>query len=337
MDTENKYMNDIHSLIEKEKLRCYLNITKITGKANFMLYKGLIDEKEYSEIINDIPITNINYTSLSFNEIIEYRFFLSEYYKKAIKIFNQYKYNYNSKDVLDDEVKKQFLEFLKYMNCYKLYERIKKNGMMTFPKELKNKSGCCIANGKLSYIVFKNDPDKLFFYTGMAHEMGHALASFMFYNNKEYIYSLGKEIPSILFEKIFLDFIMENSNLDTKRIINETIKSEKKYIDITKKTKRTLDILDNPRIDYSFEGYNVNYTYKGKQQNENINRSNRYAIGNIVSYTLLKEYEKDKDFFVKHIEDVINETTLIDAEDFLEKYNDFEPIDLRLSKYLVKK
>ena len=308
-------------------------IYNIRSKALFQLYKGTIDKEEYTQIINSIP--NID-TKLDYiDNLISNRIFLSDYYRKVINLYK----NYITKEYIEyyekEDIEKLFYDFLKYLNCKNLYDRVKEKDMIVFPKELAT-GGFTLYYGNLSYILVKDRPDKIALYDSLAHEIGHTLSNNTLYNIKGYDrqITIKSEIISILLEKLFLYYLLTNSKIDKETIKKYIIKLEKKYFDITKNAKKSLDLLDNPNIIYSFNGSKLIYTHNGEENTISM-YDNIYAIGNIITAKILNE--NDYDYYKKNLKNLILEIDNLSMEQLINEYFDLEAIKKHLNKQLIRK
>lgn len=334
---ENRILETMNSMIGNETDRFVKKMRGIQSRARFMLYKGVITNEEYVQILNRTLI-DVNIKSDYTENILLYRMILSDYYSKVIELYKNYNVKGNF-DVFDDkDIEKLFHNFLMYVGCEKLFDTIKKKGMIVFPKKLEEYGGFTLYYGRLSYIVVEDCSDKIVLYESLAHEMGHVLYNNVLYDNKGYrgYVTIGNEIISILLEKMFLDFLLTNSNLDKETIKKHIRADEEVYLNLTKTAKKGLDLLDNPNIQYSFNGDRINYTYMDKDNTLSM-YDNNYAIGNIVAAKIMENSENDMDYFIKHLKDIIRKIETLSPEQLIEEYFDLESVKKNLDKRLVKK
>lgn len=340
MNTKNKHLEAINSMIENENDRIIKRMHSIRSRANFMLYKGEITKEEYIQILNRTSIDVFD-TSIKpdyIDHIILHRMILSDYYSKVINLYNNYDIKGKCASFDDKNLEKMFHDFLKYINCEKLFDTIKKKGMITFPKELEEYGGYTLHYGRLSYIVVEDLSDKIWIFESLAHEMGHVLSNNVLYDTKGYRSQLtiGTEIISILLEKMFLNFLIINSNIDKENIKKRIRRVENAYFDLTKESKKGLDLFDNPNIQYTFNDDKINYTYRNKEHTLSM-YDNVYAIGNIASAKIIEDSENDADYFVKHLRDITKEVETISPIQLVEKYFDLESVKNSLDKRLIKR
>ena len=337
MDTNNKYLDEIKNMIEKENNIIYMKLTKIMGHADYLLCKGLINEEEYALIEKSIPKTSLNVIENFINDLIDNRVELSKNYQKIIELSNNYEFDSDYFDFDDKNLEKYLIEFLKYTNCYKLYRQLKKMGNI-FPalKDESDYCGNCIYNGKYSYIVYENDDDKLVLYDNLAHEMGHALVFNTLDANFDFSLPPEREIISILFEKMFLDFLLENSSIDKEVIKKHIHLVEEKYLDATKDANKAFEIINNPKAKYSFVKDELSYKEKYKKKNISM-YDNYYAIGNIISDKLLIQHDNDKEYFIRQLPNLIKEIRYMSTKELIEKHTDFDLVEKVYNKHLVKK
>ena len=314
----NKNIETINTMIEKETNNTIKRFRNIQTQALLLLYTDKITEKEYEQIIEKIPIINNPYI----DDILTNRIILSDYYKKVIEIYNNYEVNAHSESYNDPNLEALFNDYMKYLNCNKLYNMIKNKGMIIYPKNLKE-DGYTLIYGDLSYIILKKNPDMLYTYSCLAHEMGHALSNNTLYNKRNYntLNTIKTEIISILLEKLFLSYLLSNGTISKEKVSKNIMVTEKKYKYVTQKAKENLDLFDNPNITININNDNIDFTRRNKINTIPLNR-NLYAIGNIVSAKIMEESESDIAYFVKHIRSKIIELENLPAEELITKYFD---------------
>ena len=100
--------------------------------------------------------------------------------------------------------------------------------------------------------------------------------------------------------------------------------------------KDALDALDNPKAHCMIDDDYIRYTENGIRQ-KHFFQYNNHAIGNIVSAKFLSDNEKDHKYFIKHLSDLIREFDELPIDKTISQYADFDALDNRLGKVLIKK
>ena len=335
MNTVNTNLRIINDMIDREKKREIKKISDIKSRTLFMHLNGDITTEEYSQIMKKIP--SINNNSDYIDEIILNSIQLSEYYSKILDLYQSYNMNEQADCYEENNVEKYFLDFLKQINYEKLFNTIKKKNMIIFPKEL-DAGAYTLYYGKLSFLVIKYRPDTITLYNSLAHEMGHAIANNVLNNKKGYLaqFTLKSEIYSLLLEKLFLYYLLTNSNIDKEIVIKHITQIEKKYLALIKDAKTCLEIIYNDNIDYSFKGSKLIYTKDDKEKEISM-RSNNYTIGNIAAAKIMEEHKYDYDYFAKHLRDMILYIEDLTPEKLIKDFFDIKAFDNMLSKKIKKK
>ncbi len=304
---------------------------------------GRINKKTYNDMMNriysscNVYIPGFNYI----DDILTNIDFISKMYEEALVLFNNYEYgNCYLESYLNRNVGNYLLEFFKYMNCLKLYEKLYSKDMVAFTDKIKSGDGLgyCAESGRLSYVAVGEISNVLTSFMVLAHEMGHAIVNYVLARDPGYlcINSLKDEIFSILFEKIFLDFIFQNCKVSKKVIKKQLAYCELSYIDHIGECYGAVDAIKNSFGNCKYDDTTIAYTENGKR-NRVSTQNNTHAIGNILSAKLLSENESDHQYFVKHLNDLIKDIDQMSVEDVLHQYKDLNAFENRLDRILIKK
>ena len=132
----NEMVNEINKLnsIDEKKEAIY----HLTSYASFIYYSGKITEKEFDLVIDKL-IDNpwekayANDRDMVIDELFNSNILLGKYYKNHMLIYNNNGFipkeaNYSFKI----RIYKEFREFLKYMNCDKLFSHLLRNHKISF-------------------------------------------------------------------------------------------------------------------------------------------------------------------------------------------------------------
>ena len=340
MDIREKRIKELNSMVDQENIKCCKTYETIESRAHFLRAKGVISRMDYADTMAKVVHPLIHTYDDYVDDSLTYRWFLSDLYGQVLDIYQQYQKREGPEviEINDKKIKALFLNFLKYINIDKLYESIKKKGMITLTDDVQDKNGYVLFSGSLSYIVLKNSADKLQLYSTFAHEMGHAFASHVVRKRGVYQYKLpvAAESVSILIQRMFHQYLLDNGLLDSESVESKENIVTNSYRIVTKRAKKSLDLLDNSKVPYEFTGSTLKYSENGKVVSRSL-YDNVYAIGNLVSINLLQAYKRDPDYFIQHLPDTAFEL-YTKSTDFLT----FEDISLdalksHLDKHMVKK
>ena len=325
------------SSIDDEKRLRQKRIQEIYSSAFFMYYTRKISLEEYQDVKQLLEYDNT--FKQQRNEYIDnflvHQLELSEMYDKSIEIASKFDKKHttiNKKDLFLNES----IEFLKYINCYKLYEKLKHEKMIDFNNKLADQSYCLSAGG-LSYIILKKDSESYGTGKTLAHEIGHAMQNYVLRDIKIPSTSfLDIEIFSVLFERILFDFLLEFINVDREtvhNIIRNTIYTLNRS---TERTKKILDAFSNPEAKIELDSLNVSWKIGNESFSEPLTKNN-YAFANIASSKLFFDYLDDRDYFIKHLVDIIMEIGMMSFDSLLANYSDVSYYEKYLEKTLVRK
>ena len=192
---------------------------KIRFEQSFLEFSydmGRIDKKTYNDMVSKIHRSGIYIPGSDYiDDILANIDFISKMYEETLELYSNYGYsNCYIESYSNRNIGNYVLEFFKYMNCTKLYEKLYSKDMVAFTDKIKSGAGLgyCAESGRLSYVAVEGISNVLTSFMVLAHEMGHAIVNYVLARDPRYlcINSLKDEIFSILFEKIFLDFLFQN-------------------------------------------------------------------------------------------------------------------------------
>lgn len=162
--------------------------------------------------------------------------------KNTLKIFKEVDFKtYNQNKITyfrpNDAIEILYDFFNKYdPHYYKLVKKIIDNNQLSIQEMYEDYQGVCFKSSQLgkSYIICDVDNFDIGAIATLAHEFGHAIHNEMVhYKNPkqsiEYAFTNYLEVPSIYFEKLFLNYSLENrlSHYDTlfelNNLYNETL------------------------------------------------------------------------------------------------------------------
>ena len=335
--SENAFEN-LDNTAYREYHRNMSNVIKIVGKARALLIRGKITKEEYNRIID-----RFNYreqSSQELNQYIEnvlyYRYGLIDIYSKAIDAYKKYQTGYSKRDSFPELIT-EMEEFFKYIGCYNLYKRMKDRCMII--NDPNTSLNVCINGGKTSYIVLKKpyiNPHKSKSCT-IVHEMGHAYYYSLIADENASFFArdLNSEIVSILFERLYLDFLRRYTN--NEELAKILIKNYETHLfTLTKEAKGVLEVFDKPKSDFKLTGAKLTFNVKGKEQKTDL-YGQTYAIGNLGATRLFHDYKHEPDLFLRYFSDFIKSIKIMDFQSVLLEHTDVTPLEECLSQNLVLK
>ena len=340
MSTESILTNNLDRKAELEHRRHLANIIKIIGEARILLLQGMLSQEEFNNISNKCGYRAL--TNESAKKYIDntryFRYRLIDLYSRIAKTYKNYRTGYIYFDKIEDDFGPEMVEFFKFINCYDLFHEIEDRGMIL---GVKNTKLCyCIDAGKLSYIVLTDPYDNQLKTppVTIAHEMGHAFTYNTLANARKdtFAKNIENEIFSILFERMFFDFLLENGKSNPVVVKMMIRNLETLLLAITKRCKYVLDLIDTPDYDPRIEGLSLKYIQDNIVKSEDISKQN-YAIGNIASAKLFTEYKKDREYFIRHLKDLVKRTHNMSFEEVITEYSDIPALEQHLDLTLTKR
>jgi hypothetical protein len=340
MEDVKKSLENITRKTELERTRYTNKLLRQLGKLRLLYDEGKISTEEYNKIYNDSGFRYfLSLESSQFTEDFLYnRFRLIDIYERIGKLAKKYRTgikNLDSQPVLNEEV----IEFLRYANSLKLYETIKRRGMIVYSEKIQ-KTGVCISAGKLSYICIKT-PYTRFFRPQeitLIHEMGHAYNYYCLDGEKRQLFqvNIASEIISILYEKLFFDFLKENGSVSQELLDSMVTSTETIFCKKAEALKKVLDYLDMENQETRINGLSLFYKKDNVEHKCNLT-TQAYVIGDLASAKLFGEYQKDREYFISHLPEIIKDINRMSFGEVLDEYARIEPLKDYYDKHLVFK
>lgn len=367
--TKIKLLNELELLIDKanskeENTTDIILLRKINAIIQCMRLLGFNSKEErqnlaqkikgYSEYL-DIILTNNEKNN---NELIKYNNILLKKYLELYQYYQNVEGAYKETNVNQTRMKKATYEFLEMMGCMQLYEEMNNKEMIIrFNAENQN---WCIDNYGLSYILLSDiSENDSRYYTNLVHEMGHAFSNYILKNEDDWKCDIPVygEIISYMFERIFFQFIYDNSFLsldELRKIIAhfEAVKVNSLYYGIG-----TSQIIESKKYSITKDGHVMpteDWINNSKSKSifsnvENIDDytpwisliRHPYIVGSMASIKLVLEYMKDNKDFISKLPETIMSISKLPTNQLIEKYcsvSHFEPFFMNnFFDYKVKK
>ncbi len=341
---ENVYLKKLINMIVEvnrtenvEKKAILMNRTYSFGQ--FCFYSKRISSVEYIMAFSKLKdnsrekIVEEAYNR-DYQNLIDNNEVLSAFYKKYLKLGGDFfncpevdmKSVYNSKY----KIYGLFREFIKYMNCDRLYYSLLGKKKISFSSRLKY--DFCIDDRYDSYILI-HDRDQFNRYFSLSHELGHAYNNRVMCNRDEdFLPTYSQEIISLLFQRIFKEFINHDNKLSEKNKHDFNIWFESILMDKILLASYVTDVVKSGEY-YIFDREIYKKYEWGKTRCEMD--IHNYAIGNIVSMNLLNEWRKEDSYFIKHLPELIQFIFSLELDKLINQYDNEEAFTKEI-KRLVK-
>lgn len=323
--------------VDDKKLKTDM-IHHISAYGAYLYYTGLISNNDFTNAINCIKDDledKLYYEERNkyIDILLKNNNLLNSFFKKYLHIYWKYSFN-EATDYINVDIENEFNNFLKYVNCYKLYVLIKEK------KQISNKSNIlshsiCLDNREDSYIILRNK-NVFHEYLDLSHEMAHVLENNLLSKYRRCFDSpYNVEILSITFNRMFIEYLFQNNKI-TKAEYNILLNNfELNYYSFT---RLSLFISDSINFrDYSINDYDISVFCEDEVISRSLTDYN-YAIGRIASLKLFDEWKKDDYLFIKNIPNLVDDIYHLSIKDIVNIFGNSEEIlDNELSKNLVKK
>ena len=337
----NNYINELLQRVDKinkmanntEKVE---SIFRFSSYCSFLYYRGDISQKEFIYAIDSIAedteeVLFFRDREKTLNEIIDNNDLINDYYKKYIEIYNNNFIPIDRGLVIEKNIYKTFREFLKYMGCENLYYGLLAKKKISFKSILDH--SICINDRYDSYIVVseKNNFDRYF---SMSHEIAHAYENRIMCNDKSYFESIyNSEILSILFNRIFKEFIINKKLLNEEEMNLINMKFEANYYNFLLQAIFITEIVLTGK--YKIMDYDLNMKIKNISINCNLTDHN-YAIGSIISLNLLNEWRKNDRLFIQRLPDTIKEIRNMSLSELLKNFDNENVFEDEVKRLIIK-
>ena len=323
--------------IKKESVKEeYTN--ELIAYALFVYYSGYISEKEFNYALNKIH-TNpcvasyLSERNTTINSFIANNSLLNNLYHSALLLYQNYKLEPLHVLDINKDIKESFINFLKYMNCYDIYEELENKKRISYTSPVLGHS-ICVGNRSKSYIVI-NEEDNAYRYLTLSHEIAHALENKVLKSRKQYFDSpYVNEIFSITFNRIFLEYLKENNillNNEINIIKNNVEVNCYRYIEwsfiITEAVKRGNFFVDD---------YDI-VLYIDKLRNKRSLTDHNYALGSLFSLSLLDMWRKGDRAFINDIPNMMFFLNKMNLKELIELFSKYGSVEKELDKILIKK
>lgn len=331
-----KLIQEVNNIDTKEIKRDILH--HISAYGAFLYYTGVISNKDFIKAVNSIKndIEDKLYYEERNNyiEILqENNHLLNSFFRKSLVTY----WNYQIKEQTDDtniDIKNDFIKFLKYLNCYDLYNLIDKKGQIAKDSKIL-KHSVCLDNRLDSYIILKNK-NTFYEYLDLSHEIAHALENKILSKYKRCFDSAyNAEILSITFNRIFIEYLYQNNRINYEKYIILLNNFETNYFNFIRLSLFISDSIYSGY--YNINDYDISIFCESDIVNLSLTDYN-YAIGRIWAFKLFSEWEKNDTKFIKEIPRIVE---YIYHAKLKELINNVDNSDLlinnELSKNFIKK
>lgn len=349
-DEELKKLKRLKNLIEntyKDNLRFVL-IDEYMNYKSYLIDCGVLKEEcfnddESSELIEDQDINyerlnNSAYNSLFDNfELIEDITNKIEELHKKIPINYYYDYSINLKKIsLNDaiEIRNSFFKSLGN-DVLNVFLSLQKNENINLSSnDMKRYTGLCynLSICDNPRIIIKPNNNSLKFYSILSHELGH---SYEFIRNKtnkrKFVYNFLVEVPSIVFEKLFNIYLINNNYYKELGIFslfqckNAVLNMNSVNQFINKEYKNNLVFIDKEKLYYlyvddsAFDDLSEDMIAKIDYYGTDITNYG-YVLSDIIANNLIVKYLSNKKEGLKEIKDFITTMYQYSVSENLNRY-----------------
>ena len=336
------YLNELLEMITKINDMTDINekvesIYRLSSYCSYLYYSGSISRKEFLLAIDNIkddPEEKLfeRDRDNALNEIIFNNDLIDGYYRKYIDIYNNTFIPIDNGIVIDANIYKLFRDFLRYMGCEDLYFSLLGKKKISFKSILDH--SVCINDRFDSYIVV-SEKNKFDRYFSMSHEIAHAYENRIMCNYKSYFESTyNSEILSILFNRIFKEFISNKGILTNEDMNSLNIKFEANYYNFLLQALFITEIVATGR--YKIFDYDLNMQIKNITINCNLTDHN-YAIGSVISLILLNEWRKNDRLFISKLPETIKEIRNMNLGELLKLFDRETMVEDEIKRLIIKK
>ena len=339
---ENVYLDELIGLVyeinnTKNRRRKCEKILRFSSYGAYLYYTGRINSIEFDCIIkkinNDVEEKYYNRErNKCVRELYKNNDILFDFFREMALVYQKYEIEAKDDD-FNKNIYKDLIEFMKYMNCYDIFLKLK--DMRHISQETSRLDhSICIDNRDESYIILKN---KSFFHNclDLSHEIAHAYENTILKNRKKYFDSnYNVEIMSITFNRIFIEFLYQKGSITKEEKICLLNNFELNYNNFTDWSLFISAAMMTKHFDI-FD-YDISIFTDEKVINRSLTDYN-YAIGRIVSFHLFDEWKKNDRDFIKSIPDMTEHIRNLKIRDLVNKYGDLSVANRELAKTFVKR
>ncbi len=330
-----KMIDEINEItdIDEKKEAIYL----LTSYCTYLYYCGYITENQYmySLLRLDEDPEELAYVSERDNtikELVNNNKLLNNYYKDALKIYNDNFIPKKTDYQHSIRMNEFFQDFLAYMNCDKLYDSLLLKKNISFNSIIDH--SVCVNARENSYIVI-NEKKSFNRYFVMSHEIAHAYENYVMKDIKSYFdISYNTEIFSILFNRIFMEFIIENKILDIEEERIMVNNFEANYYNFLMQALFITEIIYSKN--YSFFDYDILLKSKKYAINCSLTDHN-YALGSLISLQLLNDWRNNDTLFIKELPELIKYIRSLNLDELVNNFNNKEIVTSELKRLIKSK
>ena len=330
-----KMIKDVNNIKNKDTKTD--KIHEISAYGAYLYYIGLISNNDFTNVINSIRDyeDEINYKEQNeyIDDILKNNNMLNHFFWKNLIIYWEY-IVHEQIDNININIEKEFNEFLKYINCYELYNTIKRKEQISFQSSILNHS-ICLDNGSDSFIIIKNT-NKFHEYLDLSHEIAHALENKLLSKYKRCFGSpYNIEMLSITFNRMFIEYLYQNNAITKEELFVLLSNFESNYLGFMKVSA----LISNSIFygDYVINDYDISIFCEGDIINLSLTDLN-YAIGRIAAFKLFDEWKKSDITFIKSIPNLVDDIYHMSIKDIIKTFGNNEKlINNELSKTFIKK
>lgn len=339
----NKYLIELLKLIKEvnfltDKDTKMDKVHHISTYGAYLYYIGAISNNDFTNAIMSIKndIEDLRYyeerkviiNNLLDNNLLLYDAFvrnLSCYWKYIIK---------EKKDNINIDIEKEFIDFLKYINCYDLYHNIKENDKISYQSNIL-KHSICLDDRDQSYIIIKSK-NSFYEYLDLSHEIAHALENKLLAKYKRCFDSpFNSEILSITFNRMFIEYLYWNNKISKEEYLTILGNFETNYFYFIRSAIFISDSIKSGN--YKIYDYDINIFCDDKIDNRSLTDYN-YAIGRICAFKLINEWMNNDHLFIKNIPNLVDDLYHSSIKELLDNYGNNSPIiEKELSKNFIKR
>ena len=313
-------------------------IHHITAYGAYLYYTGVINNDDFNQVIsyikNDIEEDKLYVIERDniINELLTNNMQLNNFFRNILNIYWQY----NIKELNDNiniDIEKEFNDFMKYMNCSKLYNYLKNNNCISNKTNLKH--SICLDDRDNSYIILKNQ-NSFHEYLDLSHEIAHAYENRVLSKyNRNFDAPYNIELLSITFNRIFIEYLylLDKINDNEYNILLNNF--DDNYYNFLRISLFISDSINSNC--YKISDYDISIFRETDIINCSLSDYN-YALGRVGSFYLYNEWLKNDTRFIKEIPSIIEDIYYMNIPSLIKYCNsDTRVIYNELSKCFKKR